>query len=252
KQQAVIAGYIHKEMENYGILHLTEAGSDFMDNPKSFMIIEMSDFSDADYASGAACSSAADPELFAILKDVRRSIASRTDIPPYVIFQDPTLEAMATSYPITEEEMMNIPGVGQAKTKRYGADFLNVIRRHVELNEIERPTDIKIRVVADKNKVRYQIIQGVDRKIDLEDLADARGLEFMELIEELESIVLSGTRIDIDYYLNEILDEDAREEILDYLRECEEDDLEATIQDLGDEFTEEEIRLMRVKFLSSW
>ncbi|MDE6294796.1 MAG: RecQ family ATP-dependent DNA helicase, partial [Muribaculaceae bacterium] len=251
-QQAVISGYLHKEMENYGILHLTKAGMDYMEHPVKFMMIEMKDFGDTDYESGGEYGSAADNELFSILKDVRRHIASRLNVPPYVILQDSVLESMATTYPVTEEEMMNIPGVGQAKAKRFGNEFLDVIRRHVELNEIERPTDIKVRIVADKNKVKYQIIQGVDRKINLEDLAESRGLEFIELIQELESIVSSGTRLNIDYYLDEILDEDAQEDIIEYLRDIEEDDLEGALEDLSDEYTEEEVRLARIKFLSSW
>lgn len=251
-QQAVIAGHLRNEMENYGILHLTPSGLEFIARPGSFMIVESSDFSDADYDAGGEYGSAADPELFAILKDVRRAIARRLDVPPYVVFQDPVLESMATMYPVTEEELMNIPGVGSAKARRFGKEFVEVIHRHVEENDIERPADIRVRTVADRSKTRFHIIQGVDRKIDLEDLADSRGLEFEELLDELEAIVESGTRIDIDYYLNEILEEERQEEIIDFMRTLEQDDIEEAIQELGDEYTEEEIRLMRIKFLSMW
>ncbi len=251
-QQATIAGLLEKGVENYGVLRVTEAGEAFLREPRAFMIIEMSDFSSADYEIEQEYGHVADDELFAILKGVRKSLARKHNVPPYVILQDPALEVMATHYPVTIEELSNIPGVGQAKANRFGKDFIDVISRHVEINEIVRPVVIKVRVVADKNKVRYQVLQGVDRKVDLQDLADAKGLEFDELLTELEALVTSGTRINIDYYVNEILDEDAREDILDYMRDMEEDDLEEAIQELGGDYTEEEIRLMRIKFLSSW
>lgn len=251
-QQATIAGLLEKGVENYGVLRVTEAGEAFLREPRAFMIIEMSDFSSADYEIEQEYGHVADDELFAILKGVRKSLARKHNVPPYVILQDPALEVMATHYPVTIDELSNIPGVGQAKANRFGKDFIDVISRHVEINEIVRPVVIKVRVVADKNKVRYQVLQGVDRKVDLQDLADAKGLEFDELLTELEALVTSGTRINIDYYVNEILDEDAREDILDYMRDMEEDDLEEAIQELGGDYTEEEIRLMRIKFLSSW
>lgn len=219
------------------------------------MMVESSDFEDGDYEGSEPCpaqGSAADDVLFSVLKDVRRSIAKRLDVPPYVIVQDPTLEAMTTTYPVTLEEIANIPGMGSGKAKKFGREFTEVISRYVEENDIERPSDIKVRVVADRNKTKIYLIQGIDRKIDLEELADGKGLEFEELITELETIVEEGTRINIDYYLDELLEEDCQDEILDYFRSCEEDDLEAAIQELGEEYTEEEIRLMRVKFLSAW
>lgn len=254
-QQAVISGYLSHDIENYGILRLTSLGEEFLACPGSFMMVESSDFEDGDYEgsdSRPAQGSVADDVLFSVLKDVRRSIAKRLDVPPYVIVQDPTLEAMTTTYPVTPEEIANIPGMGSGKAKKFGREFTEVISRYVEENDIERPSDIKVRVVADRNKTKIYLIQGIDRKIDLEELADGKGLEFEELITELETIVEEGTRINIDYYLDELLEEDCQDEILDYFRSCEEDDLEAAIQELGEEYTEEEIRLMRVKFLSAW
>ena len=252
-QQAVISGYLRNDMENYGILRLTPSGQEFLDNPGSFKIVEASDFAEADYdTSRTVGSGAADTILFSILKDVRKSVATRLNVPPYVVVHDPVLEAMATMYPVTEEELANIPGVGAAKAKRFGKDFIELIAEYVEENDIERPTDIKVRTVADRSKTKIYLIQGIDRKIDLEELADGKGLEFGELISELESVVEEGTKINIDYYIDELLEEDCQDEIIDFFRESEEDDLEGAIQELGDEYTEDEIRLMRIKFLSSW
>lgn len=251
-RQATIAGYLENDIENYGIIHLTPKGKKFLKKPTSFKIVEDNDFSDTEiepqFKGGASC--AADPVLYSMLKDLRKKIAKKSDLPPYVIFQDPSLEAMATTYPITIEELANIPGVGAGKAKRYGKDFVDLIKLHVDENEIERPEDIRVRSVANKSKLKISIIHSIDRKIDLEELAESKGLEFTELIDELEAIVEAGTKINIDYFLNEIMDEDHELDIIDFFKESQEDDLEGAIQELGDEFTEEEIRLVRVKFIS--
>ena len=216
------------------------------------MVVEDNDLSESDeevmVKGGAAC--AVDPELYSILKDLRKKTAHKLGLPPYVIFQDPSLEAMATTYPISIEELQNIPGVGAGKAKRYGKEFVEIIKRHVDENEIERPEDLRFRSVANKSKMKISIIQGIDRKIALDELADSKGLEFEELLDEIEAIVYSGTKINIDYFLNEIMDEDHQEDIFEYFRESESDDLEAAIQELGADYTEEEIRLVRVKFMS--
>ena len=251
-RQAIIGGYLIRDIENYGQLKLTDAGRNFIENPVSFMVVEDNDFSEADeevmVKGGAAC--AVDPELYSILKDLRKKTAQKLGLPPYVIFQDPSLEAMATTYPISIEELQNIPGVGAGKAKRYGKEFVEIIKRHVDENEIERPEDLRFRSVANKSKMKISIIQGIDRKIALDELADSKGLEFEELLDEIEAIVYSGTKINIDYFLNEIMDEDHQEDIFEYFRESESDDLEAAIQELGADYTEEEIRLVRVKFMS--
>ena len=251
-RQAIIGGYLNRDIENYGQLKLTDAGREFIEHPVSFMVVEDNDFSEAEeevmVKGGAAC--AVDPELYAILKDLRKKTAHKLGLPPYVIFQDPSLEAMATTYPISIEELQNIPGVGAGKAKRYGKEFVEIIKRHVDENEIERPEDLRFRSVANKSKMKISIIQGIDRKIALDELADSKGLEFDELLDEVEAIVYSGTKINIDYFLDEIMDEDHQDEIFEYFRESESDDLEAAIQELGSDFTEEEIRLVRVKFLS--
>ncbi len=251
-RQGVIGGYISRDLENYGNLKLTDKGRRFIDNPTSFKIVEDIDYSDADVElpikEGASC--AADPELYAILKDLRKKIARKQNLPPYVIFQEPSLEAMATTYPITEEELASIPGVGPGKAKRYGKDFVEVIKRHVEENEIIRPEDIRVRSMPKENNLKVSIIQAIDRKIDLDELAESKGLEFEELLDVLESIVEAGTKIDINYFIHEILDDDQVDDMMDYFRESEEDDLESAIQELGDEYDENNIRLVRVKFIS--
>ena len=251
-RQAIIAGYITRDIENYGLLKLSDAGRNFLENPSSFKVVEDNDFSDNDedvvVKGGATC--AVDPELYAILKDLRKKIAHKLELPPYVIFQDPSLEAMATTYPINLEELQNIPGVGAGKAKRYGEEFVKIIKRHVDENEIERPEDLRFRSVANKSKLKISIIQGIDRKIALDELANSKCMEFNEILDEIEAIVYSGTKINIDYFLNEIMDEDHQEDIFEYFKESESDDLELAIQELGSDYTEEEIRLVRIKFLS--
>ena len=206
------------------------------------------DEEDAGIKSGATC--AVDPELYSILKDLRKKIAKRHNLPPYVIFQDPSLEAMATTYPISIEELGNITGVGQSKARRYGDEFVSVIKRHVEDNEIERPEDLRVRSVAKKSMVKVSIIQAIDRKIALDELANSKGFEFDELLDEVEAIVYAGTKIDITYFMNEIMEDDRMEDILDYFKESESDDLEDAIKELGCDYTDEEIRLARIKFIS--
>ena len=251
-RQALIAGYIGKDIENYGLLKVTKAGPAFLKNPVSFKIVKDVDFDEVEeevpMKGGASC--AVDPELYSILKDLRKKIAKRLELPPYVIFQDPSLEAMATTYPITIEELQNIPGVGAGKAKRYGEEFVKVIKAHVEENEIERPEDLRVRTVANKSKLKVSIIQAIDRKIALDELAESKGLEFGELLDEIEAIVYSGTKINIDYFLHEIMDDEHIDDIFDYFKESESDSLEDAIEEFGMEYSEEEIRLIRIKFLS--
>lgn len=251
-RQAIIAGYLNKDIENYGLIKITPKGNKFLKKPTSFKIVEDNEFSEDDepvvMKSGA--SFAVDPELYSILKDLRKKEAKKFNVPPYVIFQDPSLEAMATTYPITMEELATIPGVGQGKAKRYGEEFLKVIKTHVEENEIERPEDLRVRSVANKSKLKISIIQAIDRKIPLDDLAESKGLEFDELLDQIEAIVYSGTNININYFVDEVIDEDRQADIYDYFKESESDDLEAAIEELGSDCTEEEIRLVRIKFMS--
>ncbi len=249
-RQGVVGGYLRKDVENYGTMKLTDAGREFMKNPKSFKVVEDTEYAEPEAEPREGASGAGDPQLFSILKTLRKDVAQAAGLPPYVIFQDPSLEAMTTMYPITVEELSNLPGVGVGKARRYGQKFVDVIKRYVDENEVERPDDIRVRRVPNRSNVKIYLIQGIDRKIALDELAEGKGLEFSELLDELESIVEAGTRINIDYFLNDVLDDDKQAEALDYFMESEEDDIEEAIQELGDELTEEEIRLMRIKFLS--
>lgn len=251
-RQALIAGYLTKDIENYGLLKMAEAGKAFMKKPVSFKIIKDNEFEEeveeVPVRGGGSC--AVDPVLYSIMKDLRKKLSKRLEVPPFVIFQDPSLEAMATTYPITLDELQNIPGVGAGKAKRYGKEFVELIKRHVEENEIERPEDLRVRTVANKSKLKVSIIQRIDRKVALDEIALTNGLEFSELLDELEAIVYSGTRINIDYFVNDVMDEDHIEDVYEYFKDSETDDLEEAIEELGGDYTEEEIRLVRIKFLS--
>lgn len=255
-RQALIAGYFEKDIENYGLLKVTKKGKSFMKKPVSFKITtadeeDMDDDENMDDAvvKGGGGGSAVDPVLFSIMKDLRKKMAKNNNVPPYVIFQDPSLEAMATIYPITMEELQNIPGVGAGKAKRYGTEFLQIIKKHVEENEIERPEDLRVRTVANKSKLKVAIVQAIDRKVALDDLAESKGIDFNELLNEVEVIVFSGTKINIDYFIREVIDEDHMDDIFQYFKEAESDDLEEAIKELG-EYSEDEIRLVRIKFIS--
>ncbi len=253
-RQALLTGYMTKEIENYGLLKITAAGKAYMKKPTSFQVVKDTEFDEDDDEANiknAAGSGAADDVLFAILKDLRKKMSKKLDVPPFVIFQDPSLEAMATTYPISMEELQNISGVGAGKAKRYGEDFLKVIKEYVRENEIIRPEDLRVRTVANKSKLKVSIIQSIDRKIALDDIAMAKGLEIEELLDEIEAIVYSGTKINIDYFLNEIMDPERVEEIFDYFSTAESDKIQPALDELGeDDYTETEVRLVRIKFLS--
>ena len=251
-RQALIAGYIKKDVENYGLLKITDEGKEFMRNPKSFMIVEDKEFDDEETEGPmrGGGSFAVDPELYSMLKDLRKKISKQMQLPPYVIFQDPSLEAMATTYPVTIEELQNIPGVGAGKAKRYGQEFIDLIKRHVEENEIERPEDLRVRTVANKSKLKVSIIQSIDMKVALDDIAISKGIDFDELLSEIETIVNSGTKLNIDYFIDSVMDEDRSEDIYEYFRESESDSIDDAIDELGDDYSEEEIRLVRIKFIS--
>ena len=250
-RQALIAGYIKKDVDNYGLLKLTPAGKKFIKKPVSFEITDSGELEDSTAgASSAGSGESTDPVLFSIMKDLRKKMGQQHDVPPYVIFQDASLEAMATLYPITMDELQNIPGVGAGKAARYGQKFLEVIRRHVEENDIERPADIRVRTRPDKSKLKINIIQQIDRKVALDDIAIALGLDFDMLISEVEAIVYSGTRININYFIEEIIDEDRIDDIYAYFKESTTDDINEALTELGSDYSEEEVRLVRIKFLS--
>ncbi len=251
-RQALIAKYLIKDVDNYGVLKMTKEGHKYLKSPQSFMIVEDREFDDSEDAmpmqSGAACT--VDPTLYQMLKDLRKRMSKELDVPPYVIFQDGSLEAMATIYPQSIEELQNIPGVGAGKAKRYGQEFCKLIKQHCEENDIERPEDLRIRTVANKSKIKVSIIQSIDRQVALDDIAMAKGIEFEELLDEIEAIVYSGTKINIDYFIDEVMDEDHISDIYLYFKESETDDLEAAIDELGQDYSDDEIRLVRIKFIS--
>jgi ATP-dependent DNA helicase RecQ len=252
-RQALIAKFLVKEIENYGLLKLTEKGMAFIENPTSFMLAEDHDYADTTDEENAfgARTAAVDDELFSILKDLRKKISKLKDVPPFVIFQDPSLEDMAIQYPITVDELQNISGVGAGKAQRYGKEFVEIIKKYVEEKEIIRPLDMVVKSVVNKSGMKVYIIQSIDMKRPLEDIAEAKGLEMSELIGEIEAIVNYGTRINLDYYIDMVIDEERQHDIYSYFREeAESDSLEEAIAELGNDFEEEEIRLMRIKFLS--
>ena len=251
-RQALIAGYLYKEVENYGLLKVTAAGKKFLKSPESFMIVkdtEVQDDGEAIEHEGGI--SALDPTLSAMLRDLRKKVSKKLQRPPYVIFQDVSLEQMATDYPMTLEELKNIQGVGEGKVKQpYAKEFVDLIRQYCEENGIERQVDLRVRTVAKKSMLKVKIIQSIDRQIALDDIASAQGIDFDELLDEVEAIVYSGTKLNIDYFLEDVMDEDHIDDIYDYFCESDTDKLSVAQDELGDEYSEEEIRLVRIKFLS--
>ncbi len=253
-RQMLVKQLIAKDIENYGLLKITKAGYEYMDHPESMMLTEDHDYdieSDEDQVAIPMKTTTVDEELLSILKDLRKKIAKQKNLPPFVIFQDPSLEDMAIQYPITLEELQNIVGVGAGKAQKYGKEFVELIKAYVEEKEIIRPQDMVVKSVVNKSGLKVFIIQSIDRKMSLEDIAEAKNLSMSDLLSEIEAIVNSGTRLNLDYYIDEILDEDQQQEIYDYFREAETESIEDALEELGrDAYSEEEIRLMRIKFIS--
>ncbi|MBS7284462.1 MAG: DNA helicase RecQ [Prevotella sp.] len=252
-RQALLAGYLKKDVENYGLIKLTSQGKKFLKHPKSFMIVEDNEFSENDEAlmEQEGGTSALDPTLNAMLVDLRKKVSKQLERPPYVIFQDVSLEQMATDYPVTLEELKNIQGVGEGKVKHpYAKEFVALIKRYCEENDIVRQADLRVRTVAKKSMLKVSIIQSIDRQVALDDIANAKGIDFDELLNEVEAIVYSGTKLNIDYFLEEVMDEDHVDDIYDYFQESETDDIETAIESLGEDYSEDEIRLVRIKFIS--
>ncbi len=249
-RQALLKGYLIKDIDSYGNLKITTDGKKFIKRPSKFEVpIEVSDDETEEAPENAGGCAAADDVLFAILKDVRKKLSKKCDVPPFVIFQDPSLEAMATTYPITMDELLTIPGVGVSKAKRYGDEFLRVIKEYVEENEIIRPEDLRIRTVAKKSTRKKQIIAAIDRRVDLDDLAESNGMSMEEMLDELEAIVFSGTKININYFIEEVFEPDEEEEIYDYFKNAESDDIKTAMEQLGEDYYDEiHVRLVRIKF----
>ena len=255
-RQSLIKNLLAKDIENYGLLKITDKGRQFLEQPFSIMLAKDHDYDDEtgddeDFGGGAAKTATADQTLFSLLKDLRKDISRKENLPPFVIFQDPSLEDMAIQYPVKEEELLQITGVGSGKAKKYGKPFLELIKQYVEENEIMRPNDMVVKSVVNKSGLKVYIIQSIDRKLALEDIAMTKDLTVDELLTEIERIVSSGTKVDLSYYISEYVDEYHQEEIYDYFNDAETDSVDDALKELGDdEFTEEEIRLMRIKFLS--
>ncbi|HSV77386.1 MAG TPA: DNA helicase RecQ [Bacteroidales bacterium] len=254
-RQSLVERLLEKDIEDYGTLKVTKAGKEFLEKPRSVKMSKDHDYSstaEADPLSGLGQkTSATDKVLFALLKDLRKEIARKNNLPPFVIFQDPSLEDMAIQYPVKLDELKQITGVGSGKAERFGKPFVELIARYVEENEIERPMDMVVKSVVNKSGLKVYIIQNIDRKVSLEDIALAKGIEFEELLSEIESIVSSGTKIDIRYYINEVVEPDKQDEIFNYFKTAETDSFKTALEELGeDDYTEEEVRLMRVRFMS--
>lgn len=253
-RQALISKYIDKEIENYGILKITAAGKKFISNPTSFKVSKDNDFTEETESvpqhTGGTC--AVDPVLFSMLKELRKKIAKDLKLPPFVIFQDPSLEAMATTYPVNLNELQNIPGVGEGKANRYGQEFVDLIRRHVNENDIERPEDLRVRMMPNKSLRKLAIIQAIDNKKELDEWAQFEGMDFEDVLDDMEAIVYSGTKLNIDYFLDKIMDEDQIDEIFGYFKnEAQTDNIQDALRYLGEnDYSEEEVRLVRIKFIS--
>ncbi len=248
-RQGMIAGYIHKDIESYGLLKVTAAGKRYVKNPTPFTYVEDTDFSDTEDEGSEATASALDPTLYNMLVDLRKKTARKQNLPAYVIFQDVSLEQMATMYPVKIEELRNIQGIGVGKANRYGKPFCELISQYCKDNEIERPEELFVRTVAKDSMKKVKIIQYLDRRMPLDDIASALGLDFEDLLNDLDAIVYSGTKLNIDYFLEDVMDEDQIDDIYEYFRESDTDDIDTALDELGD-YEENEIRLVRIKFLS--
>ncbi|WP_412469359.1 DNA helicase RecQ [Pedobacter sp. KLB.chiD] len=253
-RQAVLNNYLFKDIDNYGLLKLTKQGKDFIVNPYSLKFIlnepidNGTDDDDDDVKQGTG---ALDTHLLSLLKELRKKIAKQKSVPPFVVFQDPSLEEMCTHYPITMEELRQISGVGSGKAMKFGTPFIELIKKYVEDNDIERPIDLIIKTQANKSQMKVSIIQNIDRQIGLEDIADSKGITYEEILKEVESIVNSGTKLNLNYFIDEVIDDDRQDEVFDYFRAAESDSIDEALNELGEtDYTREEIQLMRIKFMS--
>jgi ATP-dependent DNA helicase RecQ len=253
-RQALVAGFLRKEIEQYGILHVQKEGEDFLKNPTSFMMtkdhVYSEEMDNAIVSAAKKSAGVADEQLLKLLKDLRKKEAHKLDVPPFVVFQDPSLEDMALKYPINMDEMITIHGVGEGKARKYGTPFLKLIADYVEEHEIIRPDDLVVKSTGANSGLKLYIIQNVDRKLPLDDIAAAKGLEIPELVKEMEQIVFSGTKLNIAYWIDEILDEDQQEEIHEYFLDAESDDIEEALKEFNGDYEDEELRLYRLKFMS--
>ena len=252
-RQVLVSGYLSKDIETYGIVKITKKGLDFIKNPESFMMSEDHEYNeivDGAIVTAAKSTAVADEVLMGMLRDLRRKVAKKVGVPPFVVFQDPSLEDMALKYPVSQEEMINIHGVGEGKAKKYGKEFLELISRYVDDNDIVRPDDLVVKSTGVNSVNKLYIIQNIDRKLALTDIASAKGLSMDALIKEMEQIVYSGTKLNIKYWIDDMLDDDQQEEIHDYFMESESDNIEAALKEFDGDYDLDELRLMRIKFIS--
>jgi ATP-dependent DNA helicase RecQ len=252
-RQLLVAGFLKKDIETYGVIQLTKRGNEYIKKPTSFMMTEDHSFNDANDDSIVVAQKGggtADENLFKLLKAERKNVASKLDLPPFVIFQDPSLEDMALKYPITLDELSNVHGVGEGKAKKYGTSFIKLIQEYVEENDVMRPDDFVVKSTGTNSALKLYIIQSVDRKLPLDDIASAKGLDMTDFIKEMEAIVYSGTKLNINYWIDDILDEDQQEEIHDYFIEATSDKIEDAMEEFDGDYDLEELRLYRIKFIS--
>ena len=251
-RQAIVAGYIKKDIETYGVVKMPQKGLDFIKNPSSFLMADDHVFDENTDNSiiTAVKGGGTDKNLVSMLKDLRKKVAKKNDVPPFVVFQDPSLDDMSLKYPVTIEELANVHGVGDGKAKKFGADFVKLIASYVEENDITRPDDLVVKSTGANSALKLYIIQNVDRKLPLDDIADAKGKDMPDFIKEMEAIVFSGTKLNINYWIDDILDEDQQEELHDYFMEAETDGIEAAMEEFDGDYDDEELRLYRIKFMS--
>jgi ATP-dependent DNA helicase RecQ len=253
-RQVTVSGFLKKDIETFGVIKLTEEGRSYLKSPQVFTLLKEHDFSNTDDEISLIQSNSKeavfDDELYSMLLDLRKSISKERTVPPFVIFQEPSLKDMCFQYPITKEELTNIQGVGNGKAERYGEPFIALIADYVEHNEIERPQDIKVKSLVNKSQLKVQLIQNIDRKLALEDIAKSQGKSFEDLLLEIETVVYSGTRVNINYYINDVLDQESQDELFEYFNEAETDDIIEAYNEFDGLYTEEELQLMRIKYMS--
>jgi ATP-dependent DNA helicase RecQ len=252
-RQAVLNNYVQKDIDNYGLLKLTKSGNSFIENPHSlkFILNYLMDEAEDEVEESQQQSGALDTQLLQMLKDLRKKIAKQKNLPPFVVFQDPSLDEMCIHYPVSIEELKQIHGVGSGKALKFGLPFIELIKKYVDDNDIDRPVDLVIKSAANKSALKVSIIQNIDRQIALEDIASAKGITYDDILKELETIVNSGTKLNLNYYIDELIEEDRQDEVYDYFRSTETDSIDTAIAELGtDDYTREEVQLMRIKFIS--
>lgn len=249
-RHGMLAGFIKKDVESYGLLKITAAGKRYIKNPTPFPVVKDADFNQMEENENTGGTAALDPVLQKMLRDERLAVARKKNVPPYVVFQDISIEQMATLYPITMEELQQIQGVGAGKARKYGKTFIELIKKYCEENEIERLNELKVKTVAKKSMLKVKIIQSIDKEMPLDDIAIAQNMSFDDLLTEVETIVYSGTKLNIDYFIEEVMDEENVDDIYDYFHDSTTDDLDTAMRELDGEFSEDEIRLVRLKFIS--